>query len=397
MGLFSKSLNNVDPQQIDNTDLSAFSDSIGGARLVCLGESAHHLSELVKLHDRISRYLVAEHGFTVLAFESGYPEGLLVDQWICGGPGSLDEVARTGMTWSFGCSAERHAQLRWMREWNEASARRIGFLGMDVPGCLTTPLPAISACLQRIPPQPGDRELLNVADLGSGTDIPPTTGGVSPVPDVLRSGVDNLINRCQDSGDRIALQCARGARAVIEFLDHGLYPGPGRNLRNETMAENLRVLLERGERIVVSAHNVHIQRTPSFDGTAPIGQILANELGSDLVVIGTTHAGETVPGEPRTDSDHNPSQWFTTELPAPFPEDCLDAVLDRRGALHFTDIARSAPEALAIVSTMRGQHLLVDIDLRETFDAVIHVRHTRPVTGVSAENSHGNDRSLRQP
>ncbi|MGB8961460.1 MAG: erythromycin esterase family protein [Pseudonocardiaceae bacterium] len=41
-----------------------------------------------------------------------------------------------------------------------------------------------------------------------------------------------------------------------------MYPSPGRRLRNEVLAENLRWVLDHEDRVVVGAHNVHLQRSP---------------------------------------------------------------------------------------------------------------------------------------
>lgn len=157
------------------------------------------------------------------------------------------------------------------------------------------PRARLAACLARLPPRPGDRELLAAAELGEPTRAPsPDAAGTTGASAGLSRGIAELAARAAAAGDELALQCARGAQRVIEFLAHGLYPGPGRNLRNEVMAENLCWILEREDRVVVSAHNVHLQRTPSFDGTAPIGSLLAPVLGDDLVVIGTTHGAGAV-------------------------------------------------------------------------------------------------------
>ncbi|MGB8995935.1 MAG: erythromycin esterase family protein [Pseudonocardiaceae bacterium] len=58
------------------------------------------------------------------------------------------------------------------------------------------------------------------------------------------------------------MRCVRGAQHVLEFLTHGLYRSPGRSLRNEVLAENLRWVLDHEDRVVVGAHNVHLQRSP---------------------------------------------------------------------------------------------------------------------------------------
>jgi erythromycin esterase len=348
-------LRTLDPDAADDSDLEMLRDVIGDARVVCLGESVHFASEFYQLRDRVLRFLVRELGFSAFALESGLPEGLAVDGWVRGGPGSLAEIARSGITWSFGRCEEMHAQLQWMRDWNATHEHRVGFYGMDVPGWCTNPGPGVAVCLARLAPQPGDRELLAAAE---------------------------LVERAQAAGDDLALQCARGAARVVEFLDHGLYPGGGRNLRNEVMADNLRWILDREDRVLVGAHNVHLQRSPSFDGTAPIGALLAAALGNDPVVIGTTRAAGPVPDP---DLDAEPARRFTTPAAEPTspPPHSLDAVLDTAGPLHLVDFRQAPPMALAPATAMFGQQFLIDLDPAQTFDAVIHVRQITPAHGAA--------------
>lgn len=368
-------LHTVDLSADDDTDLEILREIVGDARVVCIGESAHFAAEFARLRDRITRYLVRELGFSTFVLESGLPEGLRVDDWVRGGPGGLAPVARHGITYAFGRCAEMHAQLRWMRDWNAVAGHQVGFYGMDVPGWCADPAPGVAACLDRLPARPGDRDLLAAAELaGSASPDGPGTAGLS-------RGIDELAARAADAGDEIAQRCAHGAQRVVEFLEHGLYPGPGRNLRNEVMAENLWWILGREDRVVVGAHNVHVQREPSFDGTAPIGRLLAPVLGAELIIIGTTRGAGIVPG---LDLDAGSAGRYATPL-GEFtpPAHSLDALLDTAGLpQHLVDLRHAPHELLAGATAMSGQTQLIDLDPAQAFDAVAHVRDITPVRGV---------------
>lgn len=147
------------------------------------------------------------------------------------------------------------------------------------------------------------------------------------------------------------------------------------------MAENLRWILEREERVLVSAHNVHLQRAPSFDGTDPLGRLLGPELGEDLVVIGTTRAGGPVPAP---DLAAEPEHRYATSAGAPVaPPHSLDALLDTAGPLHLTDLRHVASEAITGTTAMLGQHAVLELDPLEAFDAIVHVRELTPVHGAA--------------
>ncbi|MHA6804052.1 erythromycin esterase family protein [Salinifilum ghardaiensis] len=385
-------LRGLDPDSGDDSDLEVLREVVGGARVVFLGESAHFVSEFTRLRDRLTRFLVRELGFSAFVLESGLPEGLLVDRWVRGGPGALSAVARSGITYAMGRCAEMHAQLRWLREHNSAAARPVSFHGMDVPGWCTNPGPGVQACLARLDPRPGDRELLAAADLGTPAGAPAADAAGAPgVPPGLAARIAELVERAEAAGDDTARQCARSALGVVEFLEGGLCPAPGRNLRNEVMAENLRALLGREQRVVVGAHNMHLQRSPSFDGTATIGMVLAEELGDDLVVIGGTHTAGAIPD---LDLDAGPEGRYPVTGPAPPPPEprTLEAALDATGhPLQLVDLRRTPPEALGGITATRAQTphrtLLVDLDPHQAFDAVVHVQHITPARGATDERS----------
>ena len=369
-------LRTVDPDDRDDTDLQVLREVTGEARVVGLGESAHFTGEFTALRDRILRFLVRELGFSAFVIESGLPEGLAVDRWVRGGPGELAEIARHGISWSMGRCTEMHTQLGWMRDWNTTHPeRQVGFYGMDVPGWLANPAPGVAACLDRLAPQPGDAALRAAADLGDPTGAHGWDASAAPaVPAGLYQQILRLVDRAETAGDRLAVQCARGALAVLEFLEHGLYPGPGRNLRNEVMAENLRWILDREQRVLVGGHNVHLQRSPSFDASAPIGALLAPELGADLVLVGTTRGSVAVPDR---DLDAPPSERYFLPAgePEPAPAGTLDASLATTGhPIALLDLHRTPTNALGNAAAMQGAFGLdVELDPHVAFDAVIHV------------------------
>ena len=241
-------LNTTDPADAAGAvDLEALRGIVGDVRLVGLGESAHWSAELTGLRDRILRFLVTELGFSFFALESGLPEGLAVNRWVHGGPGELSELARDHLGYGFGRCTETHDQLSWMRAHNLAAPDRpVRFVGVDVPGDCANPGPGVTAALARLPARPGDDQLRHDSDLATAADTVaprPDASDTSGAPAGLHERIAELVDRANGAGDDLAAQCARGALAVVDFLDHGLYPAPGRNLRNEVMADNLRRLL----------------------------------------------------------------------------------------------------------------------------------------------------------
>jgi erythromycin esterase len=78
-------------------ELEPLRDIVGDARVVALGESSHWLHEIYGIKHRIVRFLAERMGFSAFALESGWSEGLVVDDWIRNGKGDLDTVLSEGM------------------------------------------------------------------------------------------------------------------------------------------------------------------------------------------------------------------------------------------------------------------------------------------------------------
>lgn len=367
-------LHTVDPDDGDVSDLAPFKKIVGDARVVAVGESAHGIHEFYRIKDRLFRYLVNELGFTAFVLESGFAEALAVNEWIMGGPGEIDAIAPAGVCYGFDTEDLRD-QFRWMREWNATHDRKLSFYGLDVPGSGTKPLPAIKACLNRLTPSPSDSELLRRAGLGDRFQVPMFYSDLSQEDrDGFWKGVSGLAARAEAEQDDVALRCARGVEVIRPAIegDLGGRLTPGHNPRDAFMADTVQWILQREERIMISAHNAHIMKRDLM-GMPVLGSYLAPALGSDMVIIGTTCAeGKVI----RVNKLLDPKNW-TMEL-APLsspPQGTLDAAMDVAPSdLHLVDIGQLSDEQLSDVTTMLVHHDAVPIDPRG-FDALIHVRH----------------------
>ncbi|WP_408898875.1 prolyl oligopeptidase family serine peptidase [Nocardioides sp. R1-1] len=302
-------------------DLAAVLAAIGDARVVALGEAGHNIAELHELRDRLFRQLVEQRGFTALVVESGFPEGLELDAWVRGGPGSVEDVARDAVSYGFGNAVEVHRQLAWMR-----SHGGVRVYGMDLAGGTTSPGPAVRALLDRLPAQPGDAELLARSDLGGRVEAALRYAGlVDGERERLRSDLRALAERALADPDPVTARLAACVRAFADGAD-----GPD---REAFMADTVRWVLEREERVLVSAHNGHVQRMP-YDGAPTLGGLLARGLGGELVVIGTTFAsGPVVRITDRSARAFDWSVALEEDVAGPTLDDGFDLVVEL-GEVH---------------------------------------------------------------
>ncbi|MBO9626510.1 MAG: erythromycin esterase family protein [Microbacterium sp.] len=371
----------IDPARPELPTSVAVGALIGDARVVAFGEAAHNVVEFTAYGDALLRTLVRDHGVTAFVMESGFAEGLLVDEWIHGGPGTLEDIARDGITYRFGESDGIRHQLAWMRAWNEAGGD-VRFYGMDLPGSSTSPGAAVRACLARIPARDGDDELRRRTELGGRTEA---AVAYAEMTDAERAAfaaeLRLLIERVEADGDDVARLCAESVRA---FLDELVWDGAdGPYPRERFMARAVEWIAAREQRILVYAHDTHVRRT-ALDGREWMGALLSARLGDELRVIGTTYGT-------------GPVVVFTERSPRPYDCDVelrergtepgsVEEVLDRaaEGADGvLLDLRAVDPAAFSGVDGMlAGGRLEAVADFPATFDALIHLTRVHATPGA---------------
>lgn len=389
-------------------DLNWLDAVVGDARVVAIGESAHYNRECYLLRHRLLRYLAQRHEFGAYALESGFAEGWRVDAWIRGGDGPLGEVMATSVTSLMGLWSQFGDQLRWMRRHNSAAARRdgrpIGFYGIDLPGSMVSLLPGLDAVtdyLTRADPDyqvdPILRELAAGSAAASAFSAPAAIAGYGALPaarrDALTAGLADLtahlIGHALEYRERTGIddyrQALRTAHTTVaaDALARAMQRNDRRGMmliRETTIADTIEEILRREDRIVLAAHNGHVQRWPgSLPGMAPtttMGQHLADRLGDKLVVIGTTlGTGQTLNLGP----DFYTGTLFT-DLP-PAPANGIDTLMAASAPAGHdgpfaADLRRLSPadaDAVRAAGEQSYGAYTAPVDPLAAYDALIHL------------------------
>src|SRR5215212_7643333 len=120
---------------LDDPAFRQLFDRFADRRVVLLGEASHGTSEFYRARAAITRRLIEEHGFIIVAVEADWPDAAAVDRYV------RLRAVRTGAeapfqrfpTWMWR-NTEVAALIGWMRERNEAiePGRRAGFFGLDI-------------------------------------------------------------------------------------------------------------------------------------------------------------------------------------------------------------------------------------------------------------------------
>jgi erythromycin esterase len=377
----------LDPNA-DLGDLEPLRRIVGDARVVAIGENNHLIREFSLLRHRILRFLAERCGFTVYCLESGFAEGWAVRRWLDGGPGDVADIAREGITFGLGNSAEVHETLTWLRE------RGMPFYGADVPASGGSPIPALMAVAEA---RPHARPLVDAAIAAAQ----PYSSGSSAVAmgkhaaldqaarDHATATVTRLHSYLQTQRDPLALHLAEGALRLDQYLNE-LPSWAGEQLYGENssrdyyMARTARWLLDRhgpDSRIVLAIHNGHLQRTPFTMGEKtpflPTGHHLTGELGEDYRAIAITCGdGETT--VPVPDADEPLGFTVAVEALAPAEADSIEAAFQRVDSGPALLDLRPARELDAPWQRIRHANNQVAVPVADAFDAIIYLPTARP-------------------
>ncbi|WP_433221165.1 erythromycin esterase family protein [Microtetraspora malaysiensis] len=385
-------------------DLEWLDEAIGDARVVAIGESAHYNREFYELRHRLLRYLAERHGFSAYAMETGFVEGRLVDDWVRGGDSQLGQVMANGMTSLMGLWTPMGAHLEWMRQHNRTAARPVGFYGIDLPGSMVSLLPGLDAVLAYLDqadpefhPNPGMRETASAFAAPSVFSAPAAMAAYSSLTtetkDALTAGLADLAARMTsrrldyirrttvDAYER-ALRSLR-VTVTLDTVARALARGDQRAAmcdRDAAIADTVDWILRSEDRIVLAAHNGHVQRRPltlpGMPPMTPMGMHLADRLGADYLVIGTTSGSGQILN---SGADFYTGTLFA-DMEAP-QSGSLDALMAASHDGPFaTDLRQLSPadtDAVRAVSRQRAGvgAFYSDQSPMDAFDLVVHLPH----------------------
>jgi erythromycin esterase-like protein len=103
--------------------------------LLALGEPTHGDNALLRVRNELIRDLVEHDGYRTITIESDCLAGLLVDDYVTGADGDLDEVMARGFSHDWGAFGGNRDLVRWMRSHNQQrpESEQVRFAGFDGP------------------------------------------------------------------------------------------------------------------------------------------------------------------------------------------------------------------------------------------------------------------------
>jgi erythromycin esterase-like protein len=402
------------------SDYDPLLELIGDARIVLIGEASHGTHEFYFDRAEITKRLIEEKGFTVLAIEADWPDASRVHRYVRGA--GVDNNANEALvgfrrfpTWMWRNTVVVEF-VEWLREFNRrANPKRAkaGFYGMDLYS-LHASIDAVLNYLEKVDPDAAARAKLRYSCFDHFSREPQeygyaaTVGAaescesavVAQLVDLQRHSAD-FLSRDGTIGKEELFFAEQNARLVKNAEEYYRSMFRGRasswNLRDRHMVETIEALVShlngsRQPKAVVWAHNSHLGDASATEmsqhGELNVGQLIRQRFGNEAVLIGfTTHHGSVTAA-----SDWGAMAERRNVRPAlrgSYEELFHEAALDR----FWIDL-RSVDEKM--MSTLHGPRLERAIGviyrpeserlshyfhatLAKQFDVIIHFDETRAV------------------
>lgn len=399
-------------------DLTPLLEVIGEAKFVLLGEATHGTSEFYTWRAALTKRLIEEKGFSVIAVEGDWPSSQHVNRYIKNygederQPHEVLQAFTRWPTWMW-ANEEIADFVSWLKEHNRKNRHQVGFYGIDVYS-LWESMEEVVHYLTETDPKGGDVELAKEAfSCFEPFNREPENYGVSAadfskacVKEVskllasIRSN-EHLYRDGQESDLNLKVN-ALVAKNAEDYYRAMMKSGEmSWNIRDEHMVEAINEIHDyhgSEAKIVIWEHNTHIGDASATDmkneGMTNVGQILREQnRPEDVYAIGFgTHSGTVIAapswGEPAEKMDVPPATPNTWE-----------DLLHRTGAFdkfllfhsqNFTLFDRwVGHRAIGVVYNPEFEAYgnYVPSKMSQRYDAFIFIDHTHALSPLQIENS----------
>jgi erythromycin esterase-like protein len=399
-------------------DYDGLMELIGEARFVLLGEATHGTREFYFDRAAITKRLIAEKDFSIIAIEADWPDSSRVHRYIRGASAiaSANQALagfrrfptwmwRNTVIWEF---------IEWLRHFNRDMDQKrapVGFYGMDLYS-LHASIEAVLKYLDKVDPDSAKRARQRYSCFDHFSHQPQeygyatTVGGAEPCEEMvveqlveLQTKAAEFLSRDGQVGTEELFSAEQNARLIknAEQYYRSMFRGRASswNLRDRHMVETIENLIghldgSHQPKAVVWAHNSHLGDARATEmshyGEVNVGQLMRERFPDETVLIGfSTYRGTVTAasdwGRPTERKAVRPAlRGSYEEL---FHETGLPRFwINLRGAGQIGVLQqRRIERAIGVIyrpETERLSHYF-HARLSEQFDAIIHVDETRAV------------------
>lgn len=339
MLFFAKeSVMNYDPQFLDSlrsaaitlqnkpSDYDSLLDRVGDAQIVLIGEATHGTHEFYDMRAQISKRLIAEKGFRVVAIEGDWPDAYQVNRYI---HSQMYVDARDALssfdrfpTWMWRNNVMIDF-VEWMKNYNQRAEpdKKVSFFGLDIYS-LYRSVDVVINYLGHIDPEAAKEARFHYSCFDHFRQDPQAYGYAvynrviescaGDVIEQLRRLLENdweLLAKGKISSEE-AFYIEQNARVVknAEHYYRSLFGSQvsNWNIRDSHMLETLKAIINHYQlsgvdrpKIIIWAHNSHVGNAAATQmterGEYNIGQLVKHYVGSkNSITIGFTTYNGTV-------------------------------------------------------------------------------------------------------
>jgi protein-L-isoaspartate(D-aspartate) O-methyltransferase len=366
---------------------------IGDAEVVLLGEATHGTREFYLLRARITRALVEQKDFRIVAVEADWPDAARIDRWVRNRPdpddGRWPAFARFP-TWMWR-NVEVAGFVDWLHDWNRgrAAGQQAGFHGLDLYSMYRS-MAEVLEYLDRTDPGSARVARQRYGCLDPWAESP-AEYGLAAVTGAYEACEHDVVANLREllgthmamlaDGREAHLDAVQNARVVAnaERYYRIMYRGSREswNLRDTHMFETLEQLrrFRRGAKAVVWAHNSHVGNADATEmgahGELNIGSLSREAWGERAYLVGFGTDRGTVAAASDWDGPRE------TKTVRPAREDSYEGAMRETGLAGFFLPLRHAPRTL--LAELAGDRLerAIGVIYRPETERASHYFHAR--------------------
>lgn len=400
-------------------DYDALLDLIGDSRFVLLGEASHGTHEFYNARAEITRRLIKEKGFNVVAVEADWPDAYRVNSYVRGVGNATDAddalaAFRRFPNWMWR-NLDVRAFVGWLHQHNAAlppGQPMVGFYGLDLYSMYNS-IEAVLNYLDKVDPAAAQRARQRYGCFHRYGEDPQLYGyaasaGVETCEDAVVEQLIELRERAAEYARRDGrviedehfyaeqnARLVRDAEAYYRAMFRGRHSSW--NLRDTHMADTLDALVQhfdqQGQRTkaVVWEHNSHLGDARATElgaaGEVNVGQLVRERHNDAAVLVGfSTYTGSVTAasdwGGPAERKRVRPALkgsfedlFHATEMPN------FLLTLRNSGLLAEKLRAPLLERAIGVIYRPQSERIshYFTAHLSDQFDAVIHFDETRAV------------------
>lgn len=266
-----------------------FTKKISGAHLVGIGDNVHGSASVVKLKNIISKNLIENEDFTLLAIEDSPCTGEAVNQYILG----LTDRETNDINAMYANPGFK-SFLSWLKEYNKSAAKKVKVFGVDINSRYENQIKYIDRSTSNkysVQLDSIHSILESIFKIWNPKIGNPTTHSKIPFTQEQRQYYKTNLEHIKAAVPSLNIDHTQ--KTLLGYYINNLlhYLTFDRQEREKQMAENINWLLSEypNEKMIYLAHNSHVGNSKTYSGDKRTGAWLKEMLNDKYYIIGTCY------------------------------------------------------------------------------------------------------------